>query len=271
LDQLLIKSIYVMKKSLLFLTVLGMVYALNAQVQITNTTNYVTRDQMLLANEINESGEPFAEALGYNLDDLDPMVKNSPDSISFTLGIENYEYSRYHLGTVISRSGIGLHMMWAPVIMEMAAMPPANPWPQFAEFKGGDPHLPQPIDANFPMDFSSLRWDRSKMDRTLNPGAMGQTLMKQYLWAQDMLGGFHDGQDDPVTPDGTVTPDSTGSPNFDPDNDVYYGGNNADGFIGQVLTAEAINKVKFLITQLAWNGSSLGMVDPVNYDPANGI
>ncbi len=285
-----------------------MVFTLNAQVQITNTTNYVTRDQMLLANEINESGEPFAEALGYNLDDLDPMIKNSPDSISFTLGIENYEYSRYHLGTVISRSGIGLHMMWAPVIMEMAAMAPdsidgrytggtpngykeddvlmktimhfsmlanqmapANPWPQFAEFKGCDPHLPQSIDANFPIDFSSLRWDRSKMDKTLNPGAMGQTLMKQYLWAQDMLGGFHDGQDEPVTPDGTVTPDSTGSPNFDPDNDVFYGGNNADGFIGQVLTAEAINKVKFLITQLAWNGSSLGMVDPASYDPANGI
>ena len=238
-----------MKKFLFSLTMLGMVLTTNAQVQITNTTNYVTRDQMLLANEINESGEPFAEALGYNLDDLDPMVKNSPDSISYTLGIENYEYSRYQLGTVISRSGIGLHMMWAPVIMEMATMAPdsidgkytggtpngfkeddvlmktimhfsmlanqmapANPWPQFAEFKGGDPHLPQPIEPDFPMDFSSLRWDRSKMDKTLNPGAIGQALMKQYLWAQDMLGGFHDGQDEPVTPDGIVTPDSTGEP-----------------------------------------------------------
>ena len=101
-----------MKKSLLFLMVLSLVVVVNAQVQLTNTSNYLTRDQMLLANEINESGEPFAEALGYNLDDLDPMVKNLPDSISYTLGIENYEYSRYQLGTVISRSGIGLHMMW---------------------------------------------------------------------------------------------------------------------------------------------------------------
>ena len=49
---------------------------------------------MLLANEINESGEPFAEALGYDLDLLDPMVLNDPDSIYYTLGIENYEYSR---------------------------------------------------------------------------------------------------------------------------------------------------------------------------------
>jgi len=38
-----------------------------------------------------------------------------------------------------------------------------------------------------------------------------------------------------------------------------------------VLTAEAVNKVKFLITQLAYDGTSLGMVDPMTYDPANGI
>jgi len=107
--------------------VLGFLLAgsiLEAQVVITSTDNFSTRDQMLLANEINESGELFAEALGYDLDELDPMVLNEPDSISYTLGIENYEYSRYLLGTVISRSGIGLHMMWAPMIMQMAAMEP---------------------------------------------------------------------------------------------------------------------------------------------------
>jgi opacity protein-like surface antigen len=101
----------------LFLTIMLAVSVSHAQVVITSTDNFITRDQMLLANEINESGEPFAEALGYDLDLLDPMVLNSPDSISYTLGIENYEYSRYQLGTVISRSGIGLHLMWGPVIM----------------------------------------------------------------------------------------------------------------------------------------------------------
>ena len=280
---------------------------IEAQVVITSTDNFSTRDQMLLANEINESGEPFAEALGYDLDELDPMVLNSPDSVSYTLGIENYEYSRYQLGTVISRSGIGLHMMWAPMIMQMAAMEPPgfdgsftgtpngfneddelmknimhfamlsngmapmNPWPQFAEFESGDPHLPQPVADDFQMDFSSLRWDRSLMDKTLNLGAMGQTLMKQYLWAQDMLGTFHDGDEEEVVPNGTNSPDSTGSPHFDPNNNIYYGGDNTDGFIGQVLTAEAINKTLFLINSLAYDGNELGMVDPATYDPANGI
>lgn len=299
-----------MKKLLLFTLFAGIFSVLMAQeVQIVNTTKFITRDQMLLANEINESGEPFAEALGYNLDNLDPMVLNLPDSIAYTLGIENYEYSRYQLGTIVSRSGMGLHMMWGPVIKEMAAMfdtasfdgtytggmknhyneddmlmknimhfgmlsnhmAPANPWPQFAEFMDGDPHLPQPVDtANFTTDFASLRWDRSKMNKTLNPGAMGQTLMKQYLWAQDMLGSFHDSTEAEVVP-GTASPDSAGSPNFDPDNNVFYGGDGLDGFIGQVLTAEAINKVKFLVTTLAYNGTGLGMVDPATYDPANGI
>lgn len=296
-------------KATLTLFFLFAITVLNAQVQITNTNIYKTADQMLLANEINESGEPYAEAIGYNLDDLDPLVPYAPDSISYALGINNYEYSRYQLGVVISRSGIGLHMMWAPMIQQMASMEtdpnfdgsftgtpngfkeddelmknimhfsmlanqmaPANPYPQFGEFISGDPHIPQPIDpVNFATDFATLRWDRTLMDKTLNPAAMGQTLMKQYLWAQDMLGGFHDSDDNGIEPDGVVTPDSTGSSHFDPTNNVYYGGNNLDGFIGQVLTAEGINKVFFTINNLAYNGNTLGAVDPMTYDPSNGI
>lgn len=292
----------------LFFSLMLAVTAAQAQVTVTSTDNFNTRDQMLLANEINESGEPFAEALGYDLDELDPMVLNMPDSISYTLGIENYEYSRYLLGTVISRSGIGLHMMWAPMTKQMAAMQPddfdgmytggipngfkeddqlmmtmmhfathsngmvpMHPWPQFAEFANGDPHLPQPAAPDFRMNFSSLRWDRSLMDKTLNPGAMGQTLMKQYLWAQDMLGTFHDGDEEEVVPDGTNSPDFPDSPHFDPDNNIYYGGDNTDGFIGQVLTGEAINKTLFLINSLAYDGTQLGMVNPATYNPAEGI
>jgi len=279
------------------------------KVTITNTDNYSTIGQMLLANEINESGEPYDEAIGYNLDDLDPFNRFSPDNTSYVLGIENYEYSRYQLGVVIARSGIGLHMMWSPVIRAMAAMetapdfdgkytggtangykeddelrkmimhfamltnhtPPMNPWPQFGEFVSADPHYVQiPDHDNFTTDFATLRWDRSKMVKQLSPGAMGQTLMKQYLWAQDMLGAFHDGNEDEVDPE-TATPDSVGKSAFDPTNNVFYGGDNLDGFVGQVLTAEAVNKVKNIITNLAYDGTNLGMIDPMTYDPSAGI
>jgi len=297
-------------KKLLIIFSLFLLVNLSAQVQITNTTIYKTAEQMLLANEINESGEPYAEALGYNLDDIDPFVLNSPDSISYTLGIENYEYSRYQLGTIISRSGLGLHMIWSPMIGQMAAMEtdpnfdgsftvtpngfkeddemmkmvmhfsmlanqmtPGNPWPQFAEFISGDPRLPQSIDPiNFHWnDFSTLRWNRDLMDKTLNPAAMGQTLMKQYLWAQDMLGAFHDSSDNTIEADGSISPDSTGSIHFDSSNNIFYGGNNLDGFVGQVLTAEGANKTMFLISSLAYDGNTLGSIDPMTYDPANGI
>lgn len=283
---------------------------LHAQVTITKKDQYKTIDQMFLANEINESGEPYAEAIGYNLDDLDPFHPFQPDNMAYVLGIENYEYSRYQLGVVIARSGLGLHMMWAPVIKDMAAMntdpdfdgkftggmkngfkeddmlmknimhfamlanhtPPMNAWPQFGEFVAGDPHYMQTADAaNFSHDFATLRWNRDLMTKQLSPGAMGQTLMKQYLWAQDMLGGFHDGNEDGIEPDGVSSPDSAGSPNFDPNNNIFYGGDNLDGFVGQVLTAEAINKVKNIITNLAFDGTNLGMVDPATYDPAAGI
>jgi hypothetical protein len=263
---------------------------------------------MLLANEINESGEPYAEALGYNLADLDPLRLYLPDSVAYTLGINNYEYSRYQLGTIISRSGMGLHVMWAPMMRQLAAMetdpgfdgsftgspngfkeddelmktvmhfsmlahqpPPVHPWPQFAEFIAGDPRLPQQIEPTFATDFASLRWNRDLMDKTLNPAAMGQTLMKQYLWAQDMLGAFHDSSDNTIVADGVVSPDSAGNSHFDPSNNVFYGGNDLDGFIGQILTAEGFNKVFFIVNSLAYDGNTLGAVDPMTYDPVNGI
>jgi hypothetical protein len=295
--------------SLLMISVLmtASISIAHAQIRITDTSKYDTATQMLLANEINESGEPYAEAIGYDLDALDPMVPGFPDQTAYALGIENYEYSRYQLGVIIARSGMGLHMMWSPLIVAQSAMvgpdfdgsqtmapngyneddmlmmaimhfghlanqtPPMNAWPQFGEFVGGDPHYAQPVDAdNFQMDFASLRWDRQTMDKRLSPGALGQSLMKQYLWAQDMLGGFHDGDEGEVVPDGVVSPDFPDG-TFDPENDVFFGGDNLDGFVGQVLTAEGINKVKHLLENMAYDGTALGGVDPMTYDPANGL
>jgi len=279
-----------------------------AQVVIVNDSTFNTADQMFLANELFESGEPFAEDLGYDLDDLDPMVQDAPDSVAYATGIENYEYSRYLLNTVNGRSGLGLNAMWSPVVMANAAnqpdsfdgmftggeangykeddmlirmigsfgknanqTPPARAFPQFADFMEGNSHLPQIVAPDFQTDFGTTRWDRSKMKKTLNLGAMGQSMWKQYFWAQDMLGAFHDSNEEEVVPTGDNSPDSTDSPILDPSNDIFYGGNNVDGFIGQVLTAVSINKTALLINRLAFDGNQLGAVDPATYDPAGGI
>ena len=294
-------------KFILFLSI-GFFYSAQAQLVIQNDSTYNTASQMFLANELFESGEPFAEALGYDLDLLDPVVPNIPDSISYTTGIEGYEYSRYLLNTLNGRSGMGLHMMWSPIITMNAAMqpasfdgmftggmvngykeddmlmmmmgnfgmnahqmPPQNAFPQFADFESGNNNLPQTVAADFQMDYGTTRWDRTKMSKVLNLGSMGQSMWKQYYWAQDMLGSFHDSDDNGVVPTGDNSPDSVGSSNLDPDNNIYYGGNNVDGFIGQVLTAVSINKTNFLISNLAYDGTTLGAVDPATYNPTSGI
>jgi hypothetical protein len=293
---------------LVAITVFSFSSYLNAQIVITNDNTFNTSDQMLLANELFESGEPWAESLGYNLDNLDPMIPNSPDQFAYNTGIESYEYSRYLLNTLNGRSGMGLHMMWSPIVMANAAMQDAsfdgmftggmingfkeddmlmmmignfgananftpfeNPFPQFADFLEGDNNLPQTVQVDFDHNFASTRWNRSLMDKTLSLGAMGQSASKQYLWAADMLSAFHDDNDNGIDADGTNSPDLPGSSMFDPNNNIFYGGNNADGFIGQILTAESINKTKFILTQLAYDGATLGMVDPATYDPTNGI
>lgn len=293
---------------IVFLFVVSSPIIVHAQLTITNDTLFNTQSQMLLANELFYSGEPFAEELGYDLDELDPMIPDSPDSTAYTFGIENYEYSRYLLNTLSGRSGMGLHIMWSPVISQMAAKqptsfdgmftggtpngykeddvlmkmvqmfamhanqnPPANPFPQFADFMSGNTSLPQEVASNFQMDWGSTRWNRGKMEKVLNPGAMGMSMMKQYLWARDMLGAFHDSLDNGIEADGVISPDSLDSPNFDPENNVFYGGNNVDGFIGQMLTAAGINKTMNLINFLAYDGTNLGAISPPTYDPVNGI
>ena len=297
-----------MKKIILLLALAIMGLNTKAQFSIQDDSTYNTLTQMLLANELFESGEPFAESLGYNLDDLDPMLLDSPDSISYVTGIESYEYSRYLLNTLTGRSAMGLHMMWSPVVMNKAATqpasfdgmftggtangykeddmlmmmignfgnnanqtPPANAFPQFADFIMGNTDLPQTVAADFQMDFGTTRWDRNLMDKTLNLGAMGQSMLKQYFWAQDMLGAFHDSDDVGIDATGSNSPDLPGSPDFDPDNNIFYGGNNLDGYIGQVLTAVSINKTMHLINNLAYDGTDLGAINPATYDPADGI
>ena len=297
-----------MKKiTFLLVVALSTSYYSNAQIVITNDNTFTTADQMLLANELFESGEPWSEALGNNLDLLDPMIPNVPTQFQYETGIDSYEYSRYLLNTLNGRSGMGLHMMWSPIVMANAAMQPAsfdgqftggmvngykeddmlmkmignfgananftpfeNPFPQFADFIEGDINLPQTVTADFGHNFGSTRWDRSLMDKTLNLGAMGQSASKQYLWAQDMLSAFHDDADNGIAADGTNSPDLPSSPMFDPNNNIFYGGNNTDGFIGQILTAESINKTKLILTKLAYDGTNLGMVDPATYNPMTG-
>ena len=73
-----------------------------------------------------------------------------------------------------------------------------------------NPHLPQAVAANFASDFQTLRWNPEYDEQNFpTPELLGQSMMKQYLWAQDMLGGFHNGNEEEIDPN-TATPDVAG-------------------------------------------------------------
>ncbi|MBI3659671.1 hypothetical protein HY230_04290 [Candidatus Acetothermia bacterium] len=220
---------------------------------------FTTADQMLAANEMFLSSGPFVLA--------------KPEYRRFTTPVigESYLDSRTLLGTLVASSGMGVHILWGPafdsrstgvadpasrqqVLMEMmmkfaqmtGATPPANPWPVFLEFEAGNPHFAQAPVSDSDHDFATLRW--AHMVKLLSPAALGQTLFKQALWAEDFFSGSR------KTSEGQTLMGT------DPD----------AGFSGFVLTAEALNKLMSLQTDLAYDAATgtLGSIDPASYDPA---
>ncbi len=119
---------------------------------------------------------------------------------------EGYWYSRYNLGNLVMRSGMGKAVMpdKAKVIAALKAvdddfdmtqfkagatsygdgdhaMPPKNVALISTVYKSGDPHYIAQFDAK---DFGTQRWDASKMDTALTGRANGFTILKETEWAR---------------------------------------------------------------------------------------
>lgn len=206
---------------------------------------------------------------------------------------ELYYYSRYGLGNLLFRSGMGVHIVNNPLFEKHAKEDKGKPWHnsmmpvmgqrkfmlhKIAQFKrrSGTDRLEnfmgglEPPKGVYPIyleyasglptfvkdpqleDFATLRWTKSEMDKTLSPGAWGQSMMKQVLWARDFFTGHRTSKG------------------------ITYLGNAADdganGFRGSVLIAMALTKSYALKSELAYNAKTgkLGEVDPMTYDPKNG-
>lgn len=240
---------------------------------------FETKSAMFAANE---------EWLTFACELPDGMV-----DIQSKFATEMYYYSRYGLGNLLFRSGMGVHMVNNPLFKKHAKEDKGMPWSKpmmtvkgskkfmlhkVAQFKirsGSDkaenfmagvepPKGAYPIYLEYASgvptftkdpqldDFSTLRWTKSEMDKTLTPGAWGQSMMKQVLWARDFFTGSRTA--------GGIT----------------YLGNSADdganGFRGSALISMALTKSYALKTELAYNAKTgkLGEVDPMKYDPKNG-
>lgn len=99
---------------------------------------------------------------------------------------------------------------------------------------------------NYRENFLTLRWNHDKMDHAVDLGAEGQTLMKLVLWMEYFFqAGHHEGR--------------------------FIGNNAEEGFRGAMLNLMAVSKMLMLKGTLVYDGKQLHGVDPVAYDPAEGL
>ncbi len=131
---------------------------------------------------------------------------------------EGYWYSRYNLGNLSMRSGLG-NVVMPPKAAMMAAfkavdadfdpeqfktgntaygdgdhvVPPQNVAPISTVYKSGDPHF---ITKFNPTDFGTQRWDPAGMDKTLTGLANGFTILKETEWARQFHVDDHFGAPD---------------------------------------------------------------------------
>lgn len=265
--------------------------------------NFDTAGNMFAYAEFELAGEPLLEGLGVDLDILDPMKVDQPAKFDYTAGIEAYEYSEEAMYEVVEKSGLGLHLINGPVVAELAKQKGkeapemlaeryyeladavgypqeeifTNMFPTLIEYSNGDPHYVGKVDTeeyasgdgdtyvpNYQVNFKSLRWDREKMDKVLNPAAYGGTFLKQALWAGDFLGGYH-----------TVDKDEElegETPNDDKDENIRLGVSSPDGMQGMFLVEGIWNKLNFIKNGLFYNGKELTTAGVGSqYDPSKGF
>lgn len=85
-----------------------------ASVKVTDPS-FHTGAAMFAYTEYELAGEPLAEALGMDLDLLDPDQANQPDPFDFSAGIEAYEFSEEAMYAVNYQSRMGPHLVNGPV------------------------------------------------------------------------------------------------------------------------------------------------------------
>ena len=86
---------------------------LKPRLEILDTRHYPASN-FLAYTEFELSGEPLAEALGLDLDLLDPDQVHQPTVFDYAAGIESYEYSEEAMYALNYQSGMGLSLASGP-------------------------------------------------------------------------------------------------------------------------------------------------------------
>jgi len=262
----------------------------------------------LAYTEFELSGEPLAEALGLDLDMLDPTIAASPTAFDFAAGIESYEYSEEAMYALNYQSTMGIHLINGPTnkarggsskhlsirINEMAKAVgfdsnaiPKNMYPLAIPFAAGNPEIAQQIDNSLSkgevLEIVTARGNEKTITSQI-PAYLSD--YKTLAWRDASF----DKSFNPAAIGGILLKEVMWSQDFlggmhitatdeeveaesatmDQDGKHSLGVSAADGFNGMLLTEMSIDKLLIMQEQLGFDGKSLGVKITPNYDPKNG-
>jgi len=255
--------------------------SVDVDIQTGRNIRYVTRDAMHLANE---------QWLLYSCE-----LPAGQTDIGSDFNTDSYWYSRYNLGNLLFRSGMGIHLVHNPLFKQhvandrkpdgskMWAMPP-----DFMHFK---------IRQFCARTGVPCRLDREHMnDPKAFPPKGAFPIFLEFgsgvprFTQPPVLNDFSTLRWDPATIDKTLYTAALGQTlvkqvlwcedffayhRTGPNGEVWFGNDKeyGNGFRGAALTAEAITKMFTLKSSLAYNPDSgeFGGVDPMTYNPAKGL
>lgn len=298
-----------MKKLVLATVVAAMYSTLTSAAQIkVLDKNHFPASNFLAYTEFELSGEPLAEALGLDLDMLDPSFANTPTAFDFAAGIESYEYSEEAMYALNYQSTMGPHLVNGPLnqarggkaehlskrinVMAQAvgldtSEIPVNMYPLSMPYISGMPEFVQQVDISSgeaeSLDIKTAK-GIEKTITTVTPTYVHD--YKSLAWDEKTF----DKSFNPAAIGGIFLKEVMWSQDFlggmhitetdeeveassatmDQDGKHSLGVSAADGFNGMVLTEMSIDKLIIMQQQLGFDGKSLGVKITPDYDPKNG-
>ncbi len=265
----------------------------DAQVKILDAS-HDPAGTFLAYTEFELSGEPLAEALGLDLDVLDPNAVNKPTAFDYTAGIESYEYSEEAMYALNYQSQMGPHLVNGPQhgsgdgiealnkrISELAVAVgfpaneiPKNLYPISLPYQSGLPKLSE-------LDSGSARGEEIEVINARGRSLTQKTRVNHYfgdyknmVWDRAsfsrkinpaVVGGillkevmwsqdFLGGMHEAAT-DEELEADSS---IMDRSGKYRLGVSAADGFQGMLLTEISLDKMLILQDRLGYDGRQLG-------------
>lgn len=280
--------------------------AAHAAVKVEDAS-FHTAASMLAYTEFELSGEPLAEALGLDLDVLDPNRADEPTPFDFAAGIESYEYSEEAMYALNYQSGMGPHLVNGPqnlarggtladlgkrvlAMAEAVGFPadevPQGMYPLSLPYASAKPQFAQAVNTS-PVNGDQITIKTAKGNeksvKTQVPAYFRDYATLRWSGSDNLLvpaavGGillkevmwsqdFLGGMHVAETDEEVEAASAT----MDQDGKHKLGVSAADGFNGMMLTEQSIDKLAILQGQLGYDGKQLGAKISPQYDPAKGV